>query len=253
MLRSGATTPLTIMTPPNRKPIVAVLDTNVVVDIFSVHDYNEVAKRLGPQGLEMPDAQWRRARARMALLFAMQMHATGSRTYSLHREILTILQKCVPPTSQTFMNAYTRIVVNFVKDFVLPHWYFDGDTNSSAKSNQADQFLVDTASAAGAPLVTNEGFSMSGSHQGDIEERAAQKSVNVKHPQEFIAGQVDEQALIERFLRAFKEQGVRYITMAHGRAQSLRKKAMIDVLRYYRHVLLGEADGGKIVAVTWPP
>jgi hypothetical protein len=83
--------------------LVAVLDTNVKLDIYSCHDFvrtadDAITKATGTPvaALEEPRVTYRFARARESLLLAMYLHARSAKTFSLHRELVDRLTTSGP-------------------------------------------------------------------------------------------------------------------------------------------------------------
>src|SRR5579859_7368776 len=81
--------------------IVAVIDTNVMIEIHSCHDYTG---KLHPALAQMGDAGWlepkvwyRGTRARDALLLTLYLHEIGATTWGSHGELLDRLNAIVPP------------------------------------------------------------------------------------------------------------------------------------------------------------
>lgn len=92
--------------------IVAVVDTNVLVEVHSVHDVTDARPR---------DEAKRWANARDSLLLAIHFHETRATTYSIH-EIAEVMQARVPPTVRTPEGLFAGLVAHFVADRVLNGW-----------------------------------------------------------------------------------------------------------------------------------
>lgn len=133
-----------------------VLDTNVVLDMISIHDLAREAEQ-GLQGIE-----YRRQRARSAVLLGAYFHESRAQSLSLH-EAFRILTYRVPRDDQTLERGFLQIFLYFVKDFVLPNWRFDrlNDTESFS-GTAADDELLRIAREQGLALLTNEGLTPSG-------------------------------------------------------------------------------------------
>ena len=246
----------------DRKP-VAVLDTNVLLDIYSVHDvFGLYGGRLaGDAGskfdLDAPDLVYRRARARESLLLAMHLHKAKAATFSLHSEPLAQLTRLVPDDSRAkpgtdYTSDFTRTFLWYVKDYLLPDWESQISAGPDGKrANGADQALVDVAASLGVPLITNEGFTAEGYGVGDIGKRAAEAGVAWYHPRGYLESQgVDESAEIRDFLGRFRSEAPRYLEDHRAKFGDDAAGELLGlVIGTYKHILLGETDGRGVVSV----
>ena len=139
---------------------IAVLDTNVILDILSCHDLMQEYEELGEGAVDQEPMVYRRARARESLLLCMHLHGSWSDTLSLHEALDQLMAKAPPGQLATsFETAFTTIFIWFVKDYVLPRWEMLVPTKAGTeKGSAADRAYVELAKAGGLPLVTNEGF-----------------------------------------------------------------------------------------------
>ncbi|HEX7602584.1 MAG TPA: hypothetical protein VF316_13300, partial [Polyangiaceae bacterium] len=178
------------------EPFVAVVDTNVLLDIFSCHNVTSMYEKVGVEGVDSPPAVYRRARARESLLLAICFHKVGARTYSLHSEPILMLTKNVDPHDDTnFETHYAKIFANFVSPRVPAGWQpLMSDTPSHEAGNAADGAIVEFAKKKGLPLITNEGFTETGYSEGKIAKRAKAGGVSVFFPKDFCLGRMDEAA-----------------------------------------------------------
>ncbi len=110
-------------------PIVAVLDTNVKLDMYSCHDvtrtYDSAFSTLGKAAASDPQVSYRFARAKEALLLAVYLNKLGAATFNLHHETIELLTKTVPPTAvggQSFEAEFVVFFLHFVRDYLLPNW-----------------------------------------------------------------------------------------------------------------------------------
>ena len=98
--------------------LLAVVDTNVILDVVSLHDLSQTYERLGADGVDTPDAVYRRSRARESLLLAIYFHKAKAVTYSLHSEPVAILTTKVDPTSEDALEThYTKLFIHFVRKY----------------------------------------------------------------------------------------------------------------------------------------
>jgi len=70
---------------------VAVVDTNVLLDLHSMHDFRQVEELVqlhGDAAFDHAKTTYRLARARDALLLGMHLSKNNLTTWSLHSELL---------------------------------------------------------------------------------------------------------------------------------------------------------------------
>jgi hypothetical protein len=80
-----------------------VIDTNVLLDLYSCHDFEAVVVKHGADlvAISHPDTIYRRARAREAVILAVYLDRIEATTLSLQHEALDLIQRHVPPTART--------------------------------------------------------------------------------------------------------------------------------------------------------
>ena len=128
---------------------VAVIDTNVIVAMYTVADITGSIERREP-----PEKQhWRLLRAREALRLAILLHERGAVTFSLHNEPLEMIQKLVPQVPNVTF-AYTELFVRFVYPNLLSGWRSIGDPRLRVTGNRADDELLRLARERNVPLIT---------------------------------------------------------------------------------------------------
>jgi hypothetical protein len=260
-------------TPPNA---VAIVDTNVFLDIYSCHDaiiaYNSVYAEVGRVAVDHPKVVYRRARARESLLLALHLNKIGASTFTLQSEAMDKLELNAPPTAVggvRWETDFTSFMIHFMKDYLLASWtpYFatpkagweefvSDDLLSpelrtprhpeltTPTGTNADTFHIACAKEHGIPLITNEGFSETGYKPGKIVRRAAREGVRGLLPRDFYAGHINEADEIDAFLNRFRDEAPKYLD-AHW--QKHGKDAADEVLGLiygqYRLFLRGEAEG----------
>src|SRR5262245_16783308 len=152
-------------TTPNLQDVGAVLDTNVLLDIYSGHDLLAAYDNLGTEQPNAPELVFRRARARDGLLLASYLHKQRLTTCSLDNEFKNGLRMLAPPTQITdFKCHFTTFFVWFVKDHIFPDWnaaFVEGN-DAGLKGTACDTVLLDVARYNALPLITNEGFGVEG-------------------------------------------------------------------------------------------
>jgi hypothetical protein len=237
---------------PPPAPLDAVMDTNVMLDIYSCHDlantYSEAQARRGSVALDDRPMVYRRARARESFLLALCLDKIGATTYSLHFELVALLTARAPPApgGQTIESDFTRFFVAFVKERLLPHWNarLPQEPGNEAK-NEADLALVAYCKEHSLPLITNEGYSHTGIVDEGMRKLAKHAGVGVFTPREFYQGKMNEAEEIEAFLGRFRDQAAGHID---ARKKELGeddkgREVLAWIHGYYRHILLGETEG----------
>ncbi|MCU0702134.1 MAG: hypothetical protein MUC96_37030 [Myxococcaceae bacterium] len=160
------------MAPSTEAPL-AVLDTNIIIDIFSIGDLLAASQKSAHgQNIDhsSSDLLFRRIRARESLLLAWFFHTKGARTETYGREAVEILSRHVPPqldpeesSESRFKRNYATVSIWFLKDYILPRWNLTIDRSEpELRGNAADDHLVRLATTYRRPLISNEGFSLTG-------------------------------------------------------------------------------------------
>lgn len=228
--------------------MVAVVDTNVLLDVFSCHNLIRLYDELGEGVVDHPRAVFRRARARESILLCLHFHTARAHTFSHGHELITLLKSYVDPhTDEAFETPFTKMVANFVNDRLWSGWQSSqSDPLTLEAGNDVDQALVNFAAERRLPLITNEGFTPDGYEEGKIAKRAKAKGVAVKFPKDVYRG-MDEEVAITDFLDRFVALAPNFIK--ERQRPDLVEDALQNVYRYYRHVLLGESSLGRLVKV----
>ena len=235
--------------------LLAVLDSNVLMDISSCHDAYDTYGELGFDApAEHRRAIYRRARARESLLLAMYLHKVGAVTYCLY-EAATKLFERVPASSPEFPSHFAVVYAQLVQDRLLGGWKCRMDPDppvAELKGGAADSHLVDFARQHGLPLISNEGLTPEGSRLSGIHKKAARAGVRILAPREFYGAQIDKPNEIASFLERFKTEAPEFFRGEPNERQLI--DAVEWTFGYYRHVLLGETVGqDEPVAVTVAP
>jgi hypothetical protein len=231
---------------------IAVLDTNVMLDVYSCHDLaNEYRKGGDVAG---PEATYRRARARESLMLAIYLHSIRATTYGLHHEVPRMLTEMVDPAAHgAWENHFTTLFVHFVKDEVLFGWRdeFVPDNDLGVEGEAADERLLTYARDNKISLITNEGFKVRGVKDKKLRARAKAQGVEVFTPREFYEGKLDEVPAMQAFLKRFAERAPAYIKQ-HNREFGPSKvgDSLKLLLGVYRHILFGEIRDGSLLPVS---
>jgi hypothetical protein len=253
---------------PNSLPrYVAIVDTNVLVDLYTPTDLLKTYGSSKWEGVDSTDSVYRRSRARESLLFALYLHESRATTLSLHDEPIAKLIERVPPrpdeiegalpsiapvprepTGETvFASNFLRVFLHFVKSTLLSRWDDKSSLEAGAQSgNRADVALLWMAYGHGSTLVTNEGnASTSRPNSRSLRAKGERVGVRVKTPLEFVPPTFDFDRAIDRFFAALYAKAPAYIA-----GDDVTEEFMAYMSGYYRHVLLGETRGRSRVAVS---
>ena len=245
----------------HRRPrTVAVMDTNVVLDIFSCHDLMTELDTLVPtQGADALDDEkvtFRIERAREGMLLGLHLHEIGASTFSLHSEVVAQLARVASPSEHgtSFKTAFTTGFIHFVKERVLDHWQPTMPKRpDGASRNDADRAVVGAAAERGVPLISAEGYSHDGTfdHTKLVRREAVARNVTVMLPREFYAGKLDDPAAIDRFLSRFAAQAPAYLRAHAWRFGDDGMPAFLSTVHgIYRLVLRGEAADRQNVRLS---
>ena len=128
----------------------------MLLDLLSIHSLTSEVESGGP------DVEWRRERARNALLFACYCHDRGVSTLSLG-EASAILRRSVDPEQDRLERMYVELFLYFVKDDLLRGWRFQHVNGSETlRGNAADDEYLRIAVTERLVLITNEDLTPAG-------------------------------------------------------------------------------------------
>jgi len=234
---------------PSEHPSVsAILDTNVLMDLYSCHDLIRIYDKAGIT-VHSREAAYRRARARGALLLAVFLHRSKAVTYGPYAEPLRLMERNVDPTSgDTFAYHFTNHFTNFVRETLLGDWQHASSEGNDAgvKGDAADERILGFAKEHAAPLVTNEGFSPHGIALHGLRARAQAEGVAVFTPTEYWTGKLDPAEASEWFLKHYRDNVSLFI--ADHPNPPAAEKSLMWMYGAYQHVLLGRTEGLKLPA-----
>jgi hypothetical protein len=237
---------------PNAPP-VAVLDTNVIVDFLSCHDYlTKLQPALETKGDDAwldPQVAYRLVRARDALLLAIHFADTGATTFGSHGELSRTLEARVPPApgedgGKDWLLDYLTQSIHLVMAIVLQGWTHAGpEIPETESSHDADQWHVDQAARRKIPLITNEGLKVDGTvdHKKPIWKKAAAATVDVFTPRGYLTGKLaNEDASFEAFLTRFERVAHDYVK---GRPDELHRVLKMMGRSYQMVFTMGDTRG----------
>ena len=131
-------------------PFAAVIDTNVALDLYTIHD---VAEAIALRDHERVDLRLRRARA--AWWIVMALDDAGLNTLGFTEEYRRVLVVRAGQSQQYSM--WSRFISDYVARAVAPRWNgVSSDRDAGVRSSQADRLLVQMAVEHGLPVVTCE-------------------------------------------------------------------------------------------------
>jgi hypothetical protein len=262
-----------------RKDLTIVLDTNVMLDLYSCHDYEEAMEKLGGElvaPINDPRLVYRRQRARDALLLGIWMHHTRQASNTLNEAIVQLkinvkTEKDVDLNKETpeerirriYLFNFTSIFMSFVTKAVLGEWgngrSYEG-RNADLVKDVADDKYVDVARTMKLPLMTNEGFGHNGlttpkQNKPNIVTKAAAVGVKTYTPGQYYALSGRNEAKdIAWFLEQFEAEAPNYIRRNEENAEAIMN-AVARSFDYYHHVLLGssgrQVDPVKVKTLDW--
>lgn len=238
---------------PDAPTFRAVVDTCVLLDFYSAHDFLNAADAAVLRATDVATVidddtvRQRRRRARDAAHLFLHLNATAAQTYSLTEELLATLPKRVPPDRSTLSTHYTKILVHFVLPRLLPAHHAGAKGPAvplDVHSNAADTALVDFAAANRLPLITTEWNDKA----TGILAKARAASVAIYRPADYLDSVGVEVAerdrLARRFVARFDRKATSYL--APRKRNSPHRRAVADVRRYYQLTLFGDTAFGPM-------
>lgn len=181
-------------------PYVAAVDTNVLIEFFTLVDLDraaETGRNLGQR------AAW----SRETLWLSMCLDDISARTLSLTHEAQRIAEREAPP--KTPAGEWPGLVAHFVKDHVCPAW----DMKSSSRDEDlvgtaCDRALVAMAHAHRIPII---------SRADDVRRFGRTAGVKVLSPREFAAeGRLSLDDARGQFFRRYDEGTLIHLAARFG-------------------------------------
>lgn len=216
-----------------------ILDTNVFVQLYSIHDLSEAGSK---GNLQDPEFLSRRRRMREALLFACLCHRDGLATGSVLNEPLRILLSRVPPEVDTLETYYTTAFIHFVQERVLSAWqvgWLNDYDDTSLVGTRVDDLLLEAARKEGLPLVTDEGNTKDGIRPEGLRKKAIAAGVDVYTPGEFLAlHKLDAARAAAEFFARFDAERPAYFE-THPNADEVLAAFLDDLRRILAFVFEG--------------
>ena len=239
------------------QPFTAVLDTNVLVEMYAGSDVFATYQKLSVtlETLDDEAAVKRRARARNSLLLADYLHKQRAKTYGLHSERVSIITRCVPPkptepaTSKddAAIAAYNLLIttkmVHVVKDRIFDRWTHHLPKKPDGhRATAADDALVVAAQKYQVVLITNE--------KTELPHKGKNVGVTVMTPREFLVGKIDDAQAAGDILNRYCRAAEKYLEELAGEERDRERDHLLTVMGYLEHILLGRTNGRDPVVVT---
>lgn len=200
--------------------IVAVVDTNVLIETHSFHDIARARPGTEDSRMEL---------ARNSLLLAIHLHQKRAITYSLY-EIAEVMMARVPVDQPTLERLFAGVFAHFVKDLVLDGWDSRVWAGGNPRSSEADRHLIDRAEEIERPLITRDSRMTSG---------ARERGVTVHTPEEFWRREgLDVERSTRRFLARFRALAPQYARQRDPDQFDARMRHLLDLYGFYRKLLL---------------
>lgn len=223
-----------------------ILDTNVLLEIFSAADLYRAAEHKPEGEIDSLELRARRARIRESLLLAWYLSESSQTSRSLGDEATrTLIRDADPKDLREFRSQFVQVSIYFVKDYLFERWNASVESGD-LRGNQADRALVSRAKEFGVPLVSHEVRA-----DKALMKAARREGVQVVTPREYWQQHQNEDEAIGVFLRRFEAVAPRFLeTQAKSPAA---ETAVAMRLAYFKYVLLGEHRSGALLPVTSAP
>lgn len=226
------------------KSVQAVVDTNVVLDIYSITDLSRAHESGGDD--DTPERLFRRVRLRESLMLAWLFHVTHAVTVSLPNELQRLAARHAPPDAKgTVELQHMQLSIYLQKDLVLSNWVaLMENVDEGLVGSKADAALLDLCRKYRAPLITNEGYSVAGvSDSHGLRAKAISAGIRVFTPRQYWSGKIGETST-RKFLARYDAVSKRFVrrqnsTSAVKDAVSLRRAIL-------QHVFFGHTKGATL-------
>lgn len=231
----------------------AIVDTNVMLDIYGIGDLEDAYER--SKGADTPDTLFRRARSREATILSWYLHERRATSVSLKEEMLRIFRaRADPEKLGTLKSQHVQMTVYFVIDYVLDGWNSAIDHSASGsdlglEGEECDDQLIKLAQKYCVPLITNEGYSISGVSSTDpkkIRAKCIAAGVPVYTPRQFWRGKIGEGAACRKYLERLDAVAPKYLK---GHTSDAGPAAVQIRRNILRHIFYGHTADGRVLPV----
>jgi hypothetical protein len=233
---------------PLPKPL-AVVDTNIFLDLYSWHDWHEQFDSRTPAVVLRPDltdatSVWRKARAREALLLAMHLTKVKATTLGLSEGLEQLRTRPFLNTTasqRSWNDAFIRTYIWYVKEQIFRNWT-ESMKISDAVGSAADDEMLAYAKAHSLPLISSEGYTPEGiDDRNRMRKKARKAGVNVVRAADYYAGKIDEEEESRIFLQRFKGGAPGYVNAyrkKHGKSAAI--ELFMNQMGDYYNYLFGD-------------
>jgi hypothetical protein len=243
-----------------------LVDTNVMMEIYSIGDLLVLGDKLGTQEAiaASPEFTYRQVRSRYSNLLAWWFAQTGTVGGLLGNEVVDMLKGKLAPETDGNSYAITTGIMHVIKPYVLKGMRVGPllEVNHLAAKADADTELLRIAKVDNLPLITWEGFTQRGltdrKPRGELNLRGRchEAGVVVHTPQEFLASKnVDVDVEARRFCDACRA-GVDEARAQGVLMDTAAGRDVMDLLvGLYRWIMLGEVspEYAHLKQAAWPP
>lgn len=221
---------------------IAILDTNVLIDVLSCHD---VLDAYFMKTSFDADMIYRRARVRESLVLLEYLHRLKARTFSLYYEPWKVLVRAVPPERHDMRRTFIFIAIHYLFENLWRDWQTvvaDVDASQEPSGTSADRVLVALAQAHRLPVITNEGYGRAGTRDDTKAMcRLARKAgVQLLTPADFWHNRIDPTEASHLILRKFRKRAGFFSKKQADPERAAN--ALGQVFDYLRFILLSEQD-----------
>lgn len=227
--------------------IAAVIDTNVILDLYSLADL----LRANEEGTAIKHES-RRSRARDALLLAWSLHAECASTLSLGDEATRRVKALNEPSILSTTGHHMQMSIWFLKERVLRNWDDRAKHEGDIRGGACDDALLALALENHCPLVTNEGVKTDGSVDDShgLRSKARSAGAVVFSPREFWTSRQNESEATTAILSQIDQCAVGFVV--EQRFSAAGCNAVIARRAFARYVLLGETvSSTEIPSAPW--
>ena len=210
------------------RPICLVVDTNVLVEVFTVADLIREAKNSGP---DSADFESRRRRLYDTFALALYLHDQSACTLNLRHEGTGVIARLAPPDDDD--SLFTYLVIHFVRQHLLNRWKIvvEPDRDKGFVGNDADDLLLKLATERSTPPITRD---------VGLQRKALNRSIAVHTPEGYLndkdwEAEVSFASFLERFDSAMRLEVERRLDGRHKPSALTKKYAqqLVELRRYY--------------------
>jgi hypothetical protein len=234
--------------PLNNERADVLLDTNVMLEIYSVGDLLSIGDKLRtPEAaLRSPEYGYRLLRARHSTLLAWWLAKHRRIVGLLGNEVVDQLTRIAPkPGDGQDGTSYifTTAIIHVVMPLVLRGWRAGPltEVNHEAKGTKADTEILKQAASDNTPLITHEGLTQAGINDDRAKLRARAVAAGVKV---FTAKEYLDSEHVD-----LDDESRQFLVTCRGAVSEAKEKRILkghevldELEPLYRHILFGEVN-----------